>query len=94
MIRGKLKICPRSHINRGASISVWCDLARLNLDKTFYRHPDTHPRFGFVLLFFDASGFADLIHGALLITHELSVLFYFYTQSKNGVLVLLTLLKH
>jgi hypothetical protein len=40
------------------------------------------------------SSFADLINGALLVAHELSVLFYLYTQSKDGVLVLLTLSEH
>ena len=47
----------------------------LNHDKTFYRNPDTKPPFGFVLLFLDAGGFANLIDGALLVAHELSVLF-------------------
>ena len=69
MIRGKLEICPRSHLNRGASISVWCDLSRLNRDKTFYHHPDPNKPFGFVLLFFDAGDLADLINGALLVAH-------------------------
>ena len=44
-------------------------------DKPFYRNLATVHTFGFVLLFFDAGGFADLINGALLVAHELSVLF-------------------
>jgi hypothetical protein len=50
----------------------------LAADKTFYHHPDTDQPFGFVLLFFDAGGLADLINRALLVAHELSVLFYLY----------------
>ena len=66
----------------------------LSCDKTFYHHLATIQSFGFVLLFFDASGFADLINGPLLITHKLAVLFYLHTQSRNGVLVLLTVYEH
>ena len=43
--------------------------------ETPYRNPDIEQPYGFVLLFFGAGGFADLIDGALLVAHELSVLF-------------------
>jgi hypothetical protein len=53
----------------------WTSSSNSASDKPFYHHPGTIQPFGFVLLFFDGDGFADLIDGALLITHELSVLF-------------------
>ena len=51
-----------------------------NDDKTFYRHPDSVQPFGFVLLFFDAGGFADLINGALLLAHEFSLTFQLFRE--------------
>ena len=61
--------------------------AHLSRDKTFYHHPDPSQAFGFVLLFFDAGCFADLIDGALLITHELSMTLQLFRKASSSVIV-------
>jgi hypothetical protein len=56
-------------------------------DKTFYHLPDTNLPFGFVLLFFDARGFADLIDRALLVAHELSMTLELFSEPSYSVVV-------
>jgi hypothetical protein len=84
---GKLKIYLCSHVNRGAPIGVWCDLARLYRDKTLYRHLYTNRVFAFFLLFSNAGGLADLIHSTLLLTHKLSLILELFAESSCSVIV-------
>ena len=63
----------------------------VSCDKTFYHHPGTNLPFGFVLLFSDAGCFADLINGALLITHELSMTLDLLSKASCSVIVFFNL---
>jgi hypothetical protein len=46
------------------------------------------------LLFFDAGGFADLINGALLVAHELSVTLELFREASCSAIVLFDLSVH
>ena len=60
-------------------------------DKTFYHHLDTNQPFGFVLLFLDAGGFADLINDALLAAHQLSVTLELFCEPSSSIIVFFNL---
>lgn len=49
-------------------------ISNLASDKTFYHHPDPIHTFGFVLLFFDPGGCANLIDSALVVANVPAVL--------------------
>ena len=51
----------------------------LGRDKTFYRDSVTNHPIGFVLLFFDTDGLADLVEGASLSAHPFVVPLYLHT---------------